>query len=212
MADVSLLVLGGALKRKEKLSGRFADALGNMYLCSAVLKRFEDAGHPKAELPLVHWACQNALFNVQEALHGIVRHFPVTLIGWKLRAIIFPLGRQLNMPSDHIGHQVARLMMVPDAAREALIDGIYLPDDPKDIIGRLEHALMLTIQADEIEKRLREAGHRYTPSESHKAWVSGLKSGDMISKDEAALLNEAHRAVHEVIMVDDFPAGRKRSR
>jgi len=212
MADVSLLVLGGALKRKEKLSGRFADALGNMYLCSAVLKRFEDAGHPEAELPLVHWACQNALFNVQEALHGIVRHFPVTVIGWKLRAIIFPLGRQLNMPSDHIGHQVAKMMMVPNAAREALVDGIYRPDDPKDIIGRLEHALMLTIQADEIEKRLREAGHRYTPRESYKAWISGLKSGDMISKDEAALLSETQRAVREVIMVDDFPAGRKRSR
>jgi acyl-CoA dehydrogenase len=212
MADVSLLVLGGALKRKEKLSGRFADALGNMYLCSAVLKRFEDAGHPEAELPLVHWACQNALFNVQEALHGIVRHFPVTVIGWKLRAIIFPLGRQLNMPSDHLGHQVAGMMMVPDAAREALVDGIYRPDNPKDIIGRLEHALMLTIQADEIEKRLREAGHRYAPRESHKAWINGLKSSDMISKSEAALLSETQRAVREVIMVDDFPAGRKRSR
>ncbi|MDT8375882.1 MAG: acyl-CoA dehydrogenase [Mariprofundaceae bacterium] len=212
MADVSLLVLGGALKRKEKLSGRFADALGNMYLCSAVLKRFEDTGHPEAELPLVHWACRYALYQVQEALHGIVRHFPVTPIAFLLRALVFPLGRQLYMPSDHIGHQVAGMMMVPDSAREALVDGIYLPDDPKDIIGRLEHALMLTIQADEIEKRLREAGHRHAPSESHAAWVSGLKSSDMISKDEAAILSQAHRAAHDVIMVDDFPAGRKRSR
>jgi len=212
MADISLLVLGGALKRKEKLSGRFADALGNMYLCSAVLKRFEDSGRPEAELPLVHWACQYTLYQVQEALDGIIRHFPVTLIGWKLRAMIFPLGRQLHMPSDHIGHQVAKIMMVPDGAREVLVDGIYLPDDPKDIIGRLEHALMLTIQADEVEKRLREAGHRYAPSESHEAWVGGLKDSEMISKDEAVLLSEAHRVVHEVIMVDDFPAGRKRSR
>ncbi|MFC1542477.1 acyl-CoA dehydrogenase [Pseudomonadota bacterium] len=212
MADVSLLVLGGSLKRKEKLSGRFADALGNMYLCSAVLKRFEDAGRPEAELPLVHWACQHALYQVQEALHGIVRHFPVTIIGWKLKAVIFPLGRQLHMPSDYIGHQIAKMMMVPDERRAALVDGIYLPDDPKDIIGRLEHALILTIEADEVEKRLREAGQRHMPSESYEVWVSGLKSDGSISKDEASLLNRAHRAAHDVIMVDDFPAGRKRSR
>jgi len=212
MADVSLLVLGGALKRKEKLSGRFADALGNMYLCSAVLKRFEDAGRPEAELPLVHWACQHALYQVQEALHGIVRHFPVAIIGWKLRATMFPLGRQLHMPSDHIGHQIAKMMMAPDERRAALVDGIYLPDDPKDIIGRLEHALVLTIEADEVEKRLREAGQRHMPAESYKAWVSSLESDGLISKDEASLLNRAHSAAHEVIMVDDFPAGRKRSR
>jgi acyl-CoA dehydrogenase len=211
IADVSLLVLGGALKRKEKLSGRFADVLGYMYLCSSVLKRFEDAGRPEGELPLVHWSCQHALYQIQQALHGIIRHFPVRVIGWKLRVWTFPLGRCLNPPSDDLGHQIASIMMQPGEERSALIDGIYLPEDSTDMIGRLEHALMLTIQADEVEKRLREAGHRYMPSESYKAWLSGLKSGDIISKDEAALLSEAYRVVREVIMVDDFPAGRKRS-
>ena len=47
LADISLLVLGGALKRKERLSARLGDILSMLYLCSAVLKRFKDDGAPQ---------------------------------------------------------------------------------------------------------------------------------------------------------------------
>ena len=40
-ADAAMLILGGNLKRKEKLSGRLADILSNLYLVSAVVKQFE---------------------------------------------------------------------------------------------------------------------------------------------------------------------------
>ncbi len=210
IADVSLLVLGGALKRKEKLSGRFADVLGYMYLCSSVLKRFEDAGRPQGELPLVHWSCQHALFQIQQALHGIIRHFPVRVIGWMLRVWTFPLGRHLNPPSDQLGHQVARLMMQPGKERSALMDGIYLPDDAADIVGRLEHALTLTLQADKIEQRLRRSGHVFHASVTYEQWLEKLLADELISKDEMGLLKKTYRAVRSVIMVDDFPPARKR--
>ena len=44
LADVSMGTLGGALKRKEKLSARLGDILSLMYLCSATLKRYEAEG------------------------------------------------------------------------------------------------------------------------------------------------------------------------
>ncbi len=47
LADISLLVLGGALKRKERLSARLGDILSMLYLCSAALKRFKDDGGPQ---------------------------------------------------------------------------------------------------------------------------------------------------------------------
>ncbi|MES0370906.1 MAG: acyl-CoA dehydrogenase [Mariprofundaceae bacterium] len=210
IADVSLLVLGGALKRKEKLSGRFADVLGYMYLCSSVLKRFEDAGRPEGELPMVHWSCQHALYQIQEALHGIIRHFPVRIIGWKLRVWTFPLGRHLNPPSDHLGHQIAKIMMQPGEVRSALVDGIYLPDDSTDVIGRLEHALALTLQSDEIESRLKKSGHVFQPSESYDQWLKTLFTDEIISKDEMGLLKKRDQFVRSVIMVDDFPGKRQR--
>ncbi|HKI60075.1 MAG TPA: acyl-CoA dehydrogenase domain-containing protein, partial [Mariprofundaceae bacterium] len=209
MADISLLVLGGALKRKEKLSGRFADALGYMYLCSATLKRFEDDGRPESDLPMLHWSCQFALYHVQEALFGIVRNYPVKVIGWKLLALVFPLGRRLHLPSDRLGHQISTMLMEDSEARSRLIDGIYLPDDPDDITGRLGHAFELTLKADEVEKRLRSSGHIYEPSEDYDSWLRRMQEDSMISREEKALMAEAYKTVHSVIMVDDFPAGKK---
>src|SRR5260370_7837796 len=43
-ADMALLTLGGALKRKEMLSARFGDILSELYLLSAALKRWEEEG------------------------------------------------------------------------------------------------------------------------------------------------------------------------
>jgi len=212
MADLSLLVLGGALKRKEKLSGRFADALGYMYLCSATLKRFEDDGRPDADLSFVHWSCQLALYRVQEALHGVVRNFPIRPIGWMLQLLAFPIGRQLHMPSDSLGHQVAKALMKNDETRERLVDGLYLPNDQNDIIGRLVHASELTVKSDLIEKRIRAEGYGYQPHEDYSEWLKGLVVESVITKEEKTLMEQSHRAMLSVIMVDDFPAGRKRSR
>ena len=50
-ADLALGSLGGRLKRKEKLTGRFADLLSWMYLGTAVLIRFEKEGRPEEQEP-----------------------------------------------------------------------------------------------------------------------------------------------------------------
>ena len=60
-ADISMFVLGGSLKRRERLSARLGDILSQLYLASAALKRYEDDGRPTDELPLVHWALHDAL-------------------------------------------------------------------------------------------------------------------------------------------------------
>ena len=75
-SDVSMLVLGGALKRREKLSARLGDVLSQMYLCSAVLKRFEDDGRLEEDLPLLHWGMQDGLYRIQVAFDGVLQNFP----------------------------------------------------------------------------------------------------------------------------------------
>src|SRR5205807_1890509 len=49
VADVSMLVLGGSLKRRERISARLGDVLSMLYLASAALKRFEDEGRQEAD-------------------------------------------------------------------------------------------------------------------------------------------------------------------
>jgi acyl-CoA dehydrogenase len=135
-ADAVMAVLGGSLKRREKLSARLGDVLSMLYLCSATLKRFEDDGRPAEDLPLLHWAMQDALYKIQQAFDGVIMNFPSAPARFVLSGLIFPLGQRLSPPSDHLGHQIATLLMQPGAARDRLTAGMYLPT----VHGKTSHA------------------------------------------------------------------------
>ena len=207
LADLALLVLGGALKRKESISGRFSDALAYLYICSAVLKRYEDDDRPVEDLPLVQWACEFSLYQVQEALNGIIRNFPVRPIAWKMRAWALPLGRRLQPPSDHLNHRVAKLLIEPSDTRDRLLEGIYRPDSREDLTGCLQHAMALTIQAEPIEQRLRQQGKAQGATQPYADWLASLVKDGALTGEEQALLLEAESAVRRAVMVDDFPPG-----
>lgn len=205
-SDVAMLVLGGSLKRREKLSARLGDVLSQLYLASTALKRYEDDGRPEADLPLVHWGMQDCLFRAEDALAGVVDNFPSRPLAWVLRLAAFPLGRRLRAPDDRLGGAVARLLAEPSAARDRLTQGMYLRPDEADPVGRLEVALELVAPAEAVEAKLRAAGkagvlHGRSPEERRQ---SALKQG-VISVEEAALLDRFKRVQRDCIMVDDFP-------
>ncbi|MGH8744392.1 MAG: acyl-CoA dehydrogenase, partial [Burkholderiales bacterium] len=153
LADVAMLVVGGSLKRKEKLSARLGDVLSQLYLSSSVLKRYEDEGRQTADLPLVRWSLQDSLWRAQLALDGLLDNFP--LGPWLWRRLVFPLGRSFAPPSDDLGHAVASLLLSPSAVRNRLTAGMYLPVDEKDPVGRLEVALKAVMAAEAVEAKIR---------------------------------------------------------
>lgn len=205
LADLALLVLGGALKRRESISGRFSDALAYLYLCSAVLKRFEDDGRPEEELPLVQWASEFCLYQVQQALDGIIRNFPVRPVAWKMRAWALPLGCRLQPPSDRLNHKVAALLIEPSAARDHLLHGIYRPEADDDLTGCLQHAMNMTIRAEPVERELRRQGREHRPDQDYAQWLDGLVGEGVLKQEEADLLLETEKAIRRAVMVDDFP-------
>ncbi len=204
LADVTLLILGGALKRREKLSGRFADAMSYMFLASGALKHFEDCGSPAEDKPLLDWAMQQSTWEIEQALDGILRNFPVPFVGGALRLIVFPLGRRQRRPDDRLGHRVAELLIAPGAARDRLTAGIYVSDDPDDITGCLEFALDKAIATEDLRKRLRKAGLSQRADESFDEWLGARVAASDITDEEASELSETHRLVRRVIDVDDF--------
>ncbi len=205
VSDFAMLFLGGGLKRKEKLSGRFADALSYMYLSSAVLKRFEDTGRPAEDLPFVEWSTKYCLYNVQHALDEILRNFPSKVVGLILRLIVFPTGKSLRYPNDEVGHEVAKRMIVPSETRDRLTEGVYKTTDPSDPIGCVQHAFHAVIAANEAEKKLKKA--RIKPSELGMPgnWLEDAVAQGIITQEEAKLVEVSHKATREAIMVDDFP-------
>jgi acyl-CoA dehydrogenase len=124
-ADIAMLSLGGALKRKEQLSARLGDVFSAIYLASMVLKHYENQDRPAEDLPLVEWACRSLLYQAQEQLHGLLRNFPNRPAAGLLRLLVFPRGRMYFAPSDTLGQQIVDLVTHPTAARDRLCRNIY---------------------------------------------------------------------------------------
>lgn len=206
VADMALMMLGGSLKRKEKLSGRLGDVLSQLYLASAILKRFEEQGSPKEDIPLMRWSCDQTLYKMQMALYGLLKNMPMKPISLLLIRIVFPWGRPFSPPSDQLGHEVANLLLNPSAARDRLTVGMYMPTSLDEPVGRLEDALQKVIQVEEIEKRLRKALREYDPGPAGmEGLIDKAVSDKVITKQEAEALRAAEAARSEVIQVDDFP-------
>ncbi len=209
LSDISMLVLGGELKRREKISARLGDILSMLYLCSATLKRYESEGRQAADAPLMHWAIWDAMYKAQMAFDGVIDNFPNRLIGRLLYRIVFPLGRPYAVPSDRIGHQVAKLLISPSAARDRLTAETYLPTDANEAIGALEQALAATIEAEPIEAKIRAAEKSGTFADLPEANVRDLAhaafAAGVVTVTEYALLKRRNELRDIVIHVDDFP-------
>lgn len=205
LSDMVLVILGGELKRREMLSGRFADALGNLYLASSALKRFQDNGEDEDEAPLAEWACQYALYQAQTALDRILRNFPVPVMGGLLRLAVFPSGRYLQMPDDRLNQKVAELLQKPGPVRDRLTEDMYIADDDDEITAQLERALELTLDGYELIRRIRKEGLEQDADVDYGEWLEQLQADNHVSADEAEQLRQIRAVVEKVISVDHFP-------
>ncbi len=211
LADVSMGTLGGALKRKEKLSARLGDILSLMYLCSATLKRYEDDGRPQEDSPLMHWAIWDAMFKAQNALEGVISNFPNRFLAAIMQRVVFPLGRPYEVPSDQLGHEVARLLLAPSATRDRLTAGIFLSQAADDPVALVDRALVATIAAEPVEAKIRSAMRdgrlalKLAPGAGPDSLVAQAHAAGVITGAEGSALLAARELTASVIRVDDFP-------
>jgi acyl-CoA dehydrogenase len=212
VADVSMFMLGGDLKRRERISARLGDVLSQLYLISATLKRFEDEGRAASDLPLVRWGVEDALLQAQQAIDGVLANFPRQVPAALLRMLAFPFGMPHRAPADRIGNDVAQLLQTPGAARERLLAGSYVPRVDVDTIGYGELAFELTPGVSAIERRLRDAIRQgqLAPLPQNLAglgaWAQTAQQLALIDADERKLLEDYARYAAEVVRVDDFAA------
>ncbi len=206
LSDISMGSLGGALKRKEKLSARLGDILSLLYLCSATLKRYELEGRQAADAPLMHWSIWDAMFKAQNAIEGVLANFPNRMIAALLRTLVFPLGRPYVVPSDSLGQSVARLLIGPSASRDRLTAGMHISTSEDNPVGAIELAMAAAIAAEPIEEKIRDAvkdARFYVTSGEDPA--AAARAADVITAEEMSVLARARRLSDLVIRVDDFP-------
>lgn len=204
-ADAAMMTLGGALKRKERLSARLGDVLSEMYITSAVLKQYIDDEQPQEDWPLVHWACEQSLYRMQESLRLLLRNLPSRPLSWLLRILLFPSGYPYTEPDDQMGKAAARILLHPSAARDRLTQGIFITRDDAYRQGVIEQAFLQAARVAPLESTLRRA-HRAGVIQSRDLMQQAREALDqaLIDKAEFAALEKMRVLRRRVISVDSF--------
>ncbi|WP_421547711.1 acyl-CoA dehydrogenase [Pseudomonas sp. QD4] len=207
LADLSMMLLGGELKRRERLSARLGDVLSHMYLASAALKRYHDLDSPEYLQPLFAWAMEESLGHSERALDELLSNFPSRILGCLLRVVVFPFGRRHTGPSDTLDAEVAAILgrAKGDPALEAVLAGCYRPQSSDDPVGALQHAYDLLGASHPLQKKLHEAlkSGQVKPAAGEHAIDAALQAG-VLQPGEAQTLRDAEAARRRVIDVDDF--------
>lgn len=206
-AEIAMATLGGALKRKECLTGRLADALGGLYFGSAALKRFVADGQPERDRALVRWSCEQSLFEIQEAIRGVIANLPNRPAAWILGRVVFPLGAWQQPPSDRLTARVAKAMLDDGEAVQNLCSDIYMPVRTEEGFGKLEHALDLVVASrephDKIKNAVRSGELERRPKDT---LVTRARAAGVIGAEDLELIEEAAAARLDIIQVDSFEA------
>jgi acyl-CoA dehydrogenase len=205
-ADTAMLLLGGALKRKERISARLGDVLSQLYIGSTVLKYYQDNKQPESDLDNVRWSIQNCLYEIQVAFDELTDNFPIRWAAKLIYALIFPWGRAYKKPSDRLGLKISTTMVTPSEFRDRLTRFSYMSDDKEDAINRLERTFLQRNQLEPLFKKFRNLVRNKTIPAHYRFSESiqmALQAGG-ITKEEAAALQSYDDLEKEVVKVDEF--------
>ncbi len=204
IADYSLIMLGGKLKRKERISGQLADVFSHLYLCSCVLKHYQNQGYQKDDKVLMDWACHISLYRAQQALLTTVEllaNVPVKI----LITLLFPFGRPLRNISDSQIKPLASVLLTDNATRQRLTAGIFINRQHDQGSGRIEHAFTAVLNAESARRKVRQAlKQKILLTAPVSELLSMAVKQNIISQQESDLIEYAQRARNHAIRVDDF--------
>lgn len=213
--NLTFAVVGGELKRKERISGRLADVLIHLYYTCALLSRYERNSQPADELIYVRWGAEYSLFKAQAALSAFIDNFPVSSLKPLLKLICFPMGKRQELPNDRLGQQLAESIITDTAIRSRLIHGCYRNENPNDPVGRIEYSFKRWLETEGIRDKL-GAAHKQNVLEydirkinllietERQLFLEAAIASGAITKEESDALEIAAIAVWDAIQVDHF--------
>ncbi|MES2961832.1 MAG: acyl-CoA dehydrogenase [Pseudomonadota bacterium] len=207
LADIAIARFGGNLKRKEKINGRFGDVLSAMYLGVCILKKFDENGRKKEEIPLVEHAMKEQLGKAQIAIEGLYQN----LFGCIGKIIIFPFAmwarfNAFSCPAnDALDHKVVKNFIKNGPIRESLTEGIFVSKDKNDNLGRIENALRLHEITHGIADKIKAAIKAKTlPRKRVEDLINLAFEKSVITSEEKTMMQEAAEAVLDAMQVDEY--------
>ena len=206
VADMTMMLVGADLKRREALSARLGDVLSLLYIGSAVLKHYDNGGD-ESELALVKWTCRDLLYRIQMQLDSLIANLPNLFARGFIRCVVFPRGKHMQPPSDRLTRDVADLLVTPNGVRARFADALYMTPHDNNPVGRMEAILAQTIAIDPIEKKVSKAFREAKIVGRNLAErVASAVTENIITQQEADQYLAVDALRMSIIDVDDFAA------
>ncbi len=209
LSDLALGLMGGTLKRREMITGRFADIFSWLYLTTATLQRFEVEGRLKEDEPLLRYTMAVTFTRIQESFDALFASLRLPVFGLLFRGPIGAwsrLNRLVAPASDKDIQLVASILKTPGSQRDRLTEGMYISSSHERPTGRLDRAMLASVETEKASALLKKASRKGDlPRGPLDAQLSQAVEKGMLSQDEADAVREAERLRDDAIQVDAFP-------
>ena len=208
--DFALSLLGGTLKAKGQLSGRFADVFSWMYIAQSSLRRYDEEGQKREDLPLLLWSLDRSFYEIKQAFDGILENFEHPVFKYLIAPVfkflfaINPIGHAIR---DEYDFKLANMIQNNIEQRKRLNSGIFVPTAENERFAQLEKAFAAFHDTKGIHKKVRAAAKAKKIKKAHPTdlYTQSMEQ-NIISKEEFENVAHVNKMANEVIQVDDFPA------
>lgn len=197
--DFSLL-LGGALKREEMVSGRLADALSALFLGYATLWY---CAHPARASTgglgsLMHYSMRGLLHEAQAALDGVATNFPIAPVRPAMALVAArALGASYAMPDDKLVQAAASAITHDTGVWRLLQEDVHFPSHADARMTLLRDWMPRAVEADALARAIKREKRQPTTEEaaflaSVEAARDAIVQVDAFDEIGAAAADKAH--------------------
>ncbi len=205
LADLSLLVLGGDLKKAELLSARLGDVISYVYAAMATVRFYEQRVQDRQQaLPYFQYAMEWALQQGEKAIVDFVNNFPNMPTKILMRVLTNTYTSSVTGISDDLVRELAAASMQDSSIKAQLTHAVRtIPGDGNDIneqAFKAKHAAMPLLT--KVHKALK--AEPVVPFISFENAVNKLhEKGDLSDTEKATLLDYDEKRKLSV-RVDEF--------
>lgn len=202
VTDFTLIILGGNLKRKERLSARLGDVLSYLYIASSVMRYVQEYPLSKEDDVYASWGLDYCLYHAQYSFDKFFNNFPKPFLAKLLKFIIFPLGRPYQLPTDKQDMQLVSVMTQTSTFRDRMTQDCYLGKKPEDPTGRMEIAFNEFNKTQAIREKLKK-GRFNRKLDSDLQLENALKE-KILTHAEVEQFRVAKKFQQDAMQVDAF--------
>ena len=173
-----------------------------------LFRRFEAEGRRTEDLAFVRFSLKYGLQQIQAGFDGIFDNLSIPGLTWFVKGWIGAWSRINSLSShitDNLTHAMVDVMISDTPTRARMIEGMYLPQNLDEQVGRLQNAFKIVNQADAAEKKIRKAiKEGVLPKRKVPTLIEEALNKSIITAEDKAVLLKSELIRFDAIQVDDF--------